>query len=100
MSETFDVVFKRTSLKHIWDYKKTFQNLAQLSFDIAIVVVPLGQVNHVSTIPDYWRFRPQSLNKLYSTNESEVIYSNYNNTRNGAIQLFYVGNKKTDICLT
>lgn len=93
LAQQFDVVFNHTTLEHVYDFMTAFSNLVKLSKDIVILVVPFSQTNHGNSIPDYWRFTPQSLNKMFLDNGMEVIYSSYNNDKNAGIYLFYVASK-------
>ena len=66
----FDVVFNHTTLEHIYEVKKAMQNLALLTKDILITVVPYKQIEH-TTYGDYWRFTPSGIKKLY---EEKLIF--------------------------
>lgn len=73
--QAFDVVYNHTTLEHIYEVKKAFANLCNLSRDVVIVVVPFLQPSHVAeTYSDYWRFTPQVLRRLFSENGFQVIY--------------------------
>ncbi|MDR8393379.1 class I SAM-dependent methyltransferase [Aliifodinibius sp. S!AR15-10] len=98
LENNFDVVFCHTVLEHVFDVFKAFQNLADLSNDIVIVVVPQFQVIHDYRrgYRDYWRFTPFSLDKLFEKNGLEVIYRETTNGISESMYLFYVGSKRPE----
>lgn len=91
--DKYDVVLNHTTLEHIYDFQTAFKNLALMSKDLLIIVVPFSQINHGNKIPDYWRFTPQSMKKLFEANNLEVVYSSANNFFNSGIYLFFIGSK-------
>jgi len=95
----FDVVFCHTTLEHIFEIKKAFQNLCLMSRDIVIVVVPFIQQQHEApeyNFRDYWRFTPSCLRKLFEINKMGTIYEATNNEPHAVNYLFFVGSKKPD----
>lgn len=76
--ENFDVVFNHTILEHIFEVKKAYRNMAAMTKDIIITIVPFIQQQHEhETFKDYWRFTPLALKRLANENNMEVIYENY-----------------------
>lgn len=76
--DNFDVVFNHTVLEHIFDARKAFKNLASMSRDIVITVVPFIQQQHeIEGFKDYWRYTPSALRRLAQENDMEIIYENY-----------------------
>jgi len=93
--EKFDVVFNHTTLEHIYNIKKAFQNLCLLSKDIVIIVVPfLQELHYGENYKDYWRFSPYAIKKLFEENGLKLIYLNANNKKNESVYIFAVGSKK------
>ena len=88
----FDVVFNHTTLEHIYGVKKAMQNLALLTKDILITVVPYKQIEH-TTYGDYWRFTPSGIKKLYEENNIDVIYQKFNRSIFSSKYLFTIGSK-------
>ncbi|MCX5645277.1 MAG: hypothetical protein NTZ17_11435 [Phycisphaerae bacterium] len=87
----YDVVFNHTTLEHIFDVRRAFANLCDLSKDVVIVVVPFAQVQHdAEDWKDYWRFTPACLRKLYEDNGLSVIYEADSPFRKSAIYLLSV----------
>lgn len=90
----FDVVFNHTTLEHIFEVRKAFQNLCSLSKDIVIIVVPFMQVQHeTESYGDYWRFTPTCLRALFKENGFEVVYEAESLCRNSSVYLFFVGSR-------
>lgn len=94
LKQTFDVVFNHTTLEHVFDVRKAFQNLCLASKDIAIVVVPFCQQQHYNdTFQDFWRFTPICLRYLFKENGFEVVYEAQSPYENAAIYLLFVGSR-------
>lgn len=92
LEQRFDVVFNHTTLEHIFEVRKAFQNLCTLSKDVVLVIVPFAQVQHeTSSFGDFWRFTPTCLRHLYRENGLQVIYEAENRDRNAATYLLFVG---------
>jgi hypothetical protein len=93
----FDVAFNHTTLEHIFDVRKAFANLCELSKDIVVVVVPFAQVQHESDDwKDFWRFTPTCLRRLCEENGLTVIYEAESPYRNSAVYLLCVGSRHPD----
>ena len=93
----FDVVFNHTTLEHIFDVKKAFENLCSLSRDVVMIVVPFSQVQHeTSSFKDYWRFTPTCLCSLFEENGFETIYLSSNDDKNAAIYIFCIASCNPD----
>lgn len=90
----FDVVFNHTTLEHIFDVGKAFQNLCSMARDAVIIVVPFSQVQHESeSFGDYWRFTPTCIRELFRMNGMQVVYESESPHKNAAIYLFFVASK-------
>lgn len=95
LDSKFNVVFNHTTLEHIFECSKAFENLCKMSDDIVIVVVPFLQETH-GNYGDYWRFTPQGIDYLFKSNGMETIYLSYNDSSKDSIYIFAVGTKKPD----
>lgn len=94
LKQKFDVVFNHTTLEHLFEVRKAFQNLCIASKDIVIVVVPFCQKQHGRDMYlDFWRFTPTCLRYLFKENNFEVIYEAQSPYKNAAIYLFFVGSR-------
>ncbi len=93
----FDVVFNHTTLEHIYDIKKAFKNLCDMTKDIVIVIVPFSQVQHeTESYKDYWRFTPSCMRELFKENGLDVIYEAESKHRNAAIYLLFVASRNPE----
>ena len=94
----FDVVINHTVLAHTFHFFQAFSNLCELSKDFIILVVPFLIEQHTS-YGDYWRFSPTAIDKLFKLNNADLIYLNYNDTKNESIYLFAIAtkNRNTDL---
>lgn len=92
LARKFDVAFNHTTLEHIFDIRKAFANLCELSKDVVIVIVPFAQVQHESEDwKDYWRFTPTCLRRLFEENGLTVVYEAESPHKHSAIYLLFVG---------
>lgn len=91
----FEVVFNHTTLEHIFDIFKAFQNLCKLSSDTVIIILPFIQEQHTnSDFKDYWRITPQAIKEMFERNNFELSYINANDEKNSSIYIFAVGCSK------
>ena len=91
----FDVCFNHTTLEHIYEFQKAFQNICLMSKDIVIIVLPFLQEQHAD-YGDYWRFTPMAIRQMFERNAMEMIYVNYNDEPNESIYIFAIGRKRHD----
>jgi hypothetical protein len=90
----FDVVFNHTTLEHVFNVFKAFENICKLSKDIVIIVVPFAQEQHENEgYRDYWRFTPTCLRKLFKLQGMDVLYESANNDFNAATYLFFIASR-------
>ena len=94
LKQRFDVVFNHTTLEHVFEVRKAFQNLCLASRDIVIVVVPFCQKQHGKNLyQDFWRFTPTCVRYLFTENNLEVVYEAQSPYENAAIYLFFIGSR-------
>ncbi len=93
----FDVVFNHTTLEHIFDVNKAFENICAMSNDVVVIVLPFAQVQHESgTWQDFWRFTPSWVRTAFDRQGFEVMYLTSNNQRNAAVYVFAVASRNPD----
>lgn len=92
---TFDVVFNHTVLEHIYDFKKAFANLCEMSNDIVILVVPFLQQYH-SSYGDYWRFTPLAIKELFKEHGFEPLYMNFNSNKFSSVYIFAIASRNPE----
>lgn len=91
----FDVVFNHTTLEHVYNFKKAFENICLMSRDIVILVVPFLQEMH-GDYGDYWRFTPSAIEQMFRNNKMDVIYSSFNNNKKASVYLFFIASKNSE----
>ncbi len=89
----FDVVYNHTTLEHIYDFKKAFENICLMSRDIVIIVVPFLQQMHAD-YGDYWRFTPLAMKRMFEDNGMKVLYSSFNEDKLCSVYLFFIATRK------
>ena len=95
----FEVVLNHTTLEHIFNINKAFQNLCKLSNDTVIIILPFMQEQHTtSDFKDYWRLTPQAVQKLFEKNNFKMAYVNANDDNNSSIYIFAVGCSNNSKC--
>jgi len=93
----FDVVFNHTTLEHIFDVRKAFANLCELSKDAVVLIVPFAQVQHESKDwKDYWRFTPSCVRELFHQNGMEVILEAESPHKHAAVYLLFIASREAD----
>jgi hypothetical protein len=92
LKENFDVVFNHTTLEHVFDVFKAFENLCLMSKDVVIVVVPFAQEQHGS-YGDYWRFTPWGIKRMFERFDVVPTYISANDGNKNSIYVFAVGTK-------
>lgn len=97
----YDIVLCRSVLEHVFDVFTAFENLARLSRDIVIVIVPWCQRVHESyssndSYRDYWRIAPSALKRLFEINGLSLIYIYGNWDFHASTYYLAVGSKLPD----
>lgn len=88
----FDVVLNHTTLEHIYEVRKAFRNLCDMSKDIVIIVLPFLQQYH-SDYGDYWRFTPSAIKKLFEENGFELLYQSFNSHKMSSVYTFTIASR-------
>lgn len=86
----FDVVFNHTTLEHIYDFRRAFENLCEMSREAVIVVVPWLQPYH-STYGDYWRFSPVAIARMLVERGLTPAHIAWNRNAQASIYVFAIG---------
>lgn len=93
----FDAVLCHTVLEHVFDINVAFRNLALLTRDLLIVVVPFCQIQHeLESFGDYWRFTPSCLRELFKRNGMTVVYESSNEDFACGNYLLFCGSHRPD----
>ncbi|EKE00359.1 MAG: hypothetical protein ACD_22C00041G0006 [uncultured bacterium] len=98
LKDAFDVVFNHTTLEHIFDVIKSFENLCEMTKDIVILVIPFSQTQHeTESFKDYWRFTPSLIRELFAKNKMHILYESSNKNWNSGIYLFFIASKHPEL---
>lgn len=89
---SFDVVYNHTTLEHVFEIGKAFENICRMTRDIVVLVVPFLQEQHAS-YGDYWRMTPLAIHKLFLKNNLTPIYMNYNNHPSSSVYIFAIASR-------
>lgn len=91
----FDVVFNHTVLEHIFDVPKAVTNMAGMTRDVMIMIVPFMQDEHYSPglYGDFWRFTPLCVKKMMEDNGLTLLHLSSNDSPWYPIYLFAIGSK-------
>lgn len=95
---TFDVAFSHTVLEHIEDPVFAFNQIAKLTSDLIITVVPFKQKMHFEPgqFGDYYRFSPLAMRRLHEKAGFTVLYESYTPPPTLDVYLFYVGTRQPE----
>lgn len=93
---TYDVVLNHTVLEHIFDVPKAVGNMAGMTRDVMIMIVPFMQDEHYSPglYGDFWRFTPLCVRQLMENNGLTLLHLNSNNSPWFPVYLFAIGSKQ------
>jgi hypothetical protein len=94
----FDVVFNHTVLEHIFDVPKAVSNMAGMTRDVMIMIVPFMQDEHYlpGLYGDFWRFTPLCVKELMERNGLSLMHLSSNNCPWFPIYLFAIGSRKPE----
>ena len=91
----FDVVFNHTTLEHIYEMRKAFENLCRLSSDVVIIVLPFVQQYH-SDYGDYWRFTPLATKRMFEDNGFTLVYQSFNSDKASSVYTFSIATRNPE----
>lgn len=94
----YDVAFSHTVLEHIFDVRTAVRNIARMTRDAAILVVPFMQDEHYTDAlyGDCWRFTPCGLRRMLEESGLSIVYMNSNDTIWYPIYLCCVASKSPE----
>ena len=95
LNQSFDVALNHTTLEHVFEAKKAFENICSMSRDVVIIVLPWLQQYHTD-YGDYWRFSPLLVKRLFEENGFEVVYQNFNNDKSSSVYVFTVATRNPE----
>ncbi|MDA8016065.1 MAG: class I SAM-dependent methyltransferase [Thermoanaerobaculia bacterium] len=101
LHQRFDVAFCHTVLEHVFALDTAFGNLAAMSRDGVIVVVPFAQeLHYTDDYGDYWRFTPQGLRSMFAKFGFQVVYEAANDHVNAGLYILMIGSKRKPAWVT
>lgn len=94
----YDVVLNHTVLEHIFDVPKAVGNMASMTRDVMIMIVPFMQDEHYSPglYGDFWRFTPLCVKQLMENNGLTLMHLSSNNSPWFPVYLFAIGSRHPD----
>lgn len=96
LRDKYDLVFNHTVLEHIFDVPRAVGNMAGMTRDVMIMIVPFMQDEHYSPglYGDFWRFTPLCVRQLMENNGLTLLHLSSNNSPWFPIYLFAIGSKQ------
>lgn len=95
--QAFDVAFSHTVLEHIFDIESALENIAAMSRDVVVTVVPFSQSVHYSnSYGDYLRVSPFYLKRFFEGRGFEVLLSVTNDQGFFPVYLTMIVSRKPD----
>lgn len=97
---TFDLVFAHTVLEHVYDLNTALNDLAALSHDSIMLVVPFVQCLHwrEGEYCDYWRYSPFALQRSFEDRGFMTLYISWNQeTPLMNSYIFFVASRKPEL---
>jgi hypothetical protein len=94
----FDVAFSHTVLEHVEDPLFAFNQIAKLTSDLIITIIPFKQKLHFEpgNFGDYYRFSPIIMRRLHERAGFTVLYESFTPPPNLDVYLFYVGTRRPE----
>lgn len=97
LRQRFDVVFCHTVLEHVLETQVALSNLAELSRDVVIVVIPFSQSVHYSEpYLDYVRLTPYYLDKFFRKRGFTTMLCDANEQPFLTTYVTYVASRNSD----
>jgi len=98
MKQKYDVVFSHTVLEHIFDVPTAVGNMAGMTRDVMIMIVPFMQDEHYSPglYGDFWRFTPLCVKQLMENNGLSLIHLSSNNSPWFPVYLLGIGSRNPE----
>lgn len=98
LKDRFDLVFTHTVLEHIFDVPRAVRNMAGMTRDAMLMIVPFMQDEHYSPgiYGDFWRFTPLCVKQLMEDNGLTLLHLSSNDCPWYPTYLFAIGSKQPD----
>jgi len=98
LESMYDVAFNHTVLEHLEDPRLAFLQIAKLSKDIVISVVPFKQKLHFEpgAFDDFFRLSPFAMRAFHKEAGLTVLYESYTPPPALDVYLLYVGSRKPE----
>ncbi len=94
LKSRYDVVFTHTVLEHIYDTQQALENLAALSKDVVITVMPFSQsVHYTNSYSDFVRLTPYYLKKFFEEKGFTVLLSTANENPYYTVYIIFIVSK-------
>lgn len=94
----FDIAFSHTVLEHVIDPVFAFEQIAKLTNDLIITVVPFKQKMHFEPgqYGDYYRFTPMMMRRIHEKNGFEVLYESFTPRPSLDVYLLHIGTRNPE----
>jgi hypothetical protein len=94
----YDVAFSHTVLEHVPDPWFAFAQIAKLTSDLIVTVVPFKQKLHFEAgmYGDYYRFTPFAMRRMHEANGFTLLYESFTPRPSLDVYLLHVGTKAPD----
>jgi hypothetical protein len=94
LRQRFDVVLCHTVLEHVFEFATALENLAQLSRDVVVIVVPFSQSVHYSnSYSDYVRFSPYFLERFFAQRGFATLLCDANDQPFSPVYVTFIASK-------
>ena len=92
----YDLAFNHTVLEHVPNPFFAFEQIAKLSRDLVLTVVPFRQQVHFSPghYGDYFRFSPMAMRYLHELNGIETLFESHTPSPAGEFYVVSLGTKR------
>jgi hypothetical protein len=99
LNSKYDLAFCHTIMEHIFDTSTAISNIACLTRDLIILVVPFMQDEHYTAelYGDYWRFTPLGLKLILENCKLSIVYMNSNDSPWYPIYICCVASKNPEL---
>jgi hypothetical protein len=70
----YDLAFNHTTLEHVFEFGRAFENICARSRDAALIVTPFLQHLHGPEDGDFWRPSPYAMRRFFARNGFTPLY--------------------------
>lgn len=95
----YQVAFNHTVLEHAPNPFFAFEQIAKLSNDLVITVVPFRQQLHFISgqFGDYFRFSPMAMRYLHEINALDTLFESHTPSPTGIVYIVTMGTKRPEL---